>query len=362
MDLAILHDPQAALPPSSTQTLRAMVEIGRGMDIAVELIEKKDFSRLTQFDALFIRETTAVSHHTFRFAKKAAVEGMPVIDDPDSILRCTNKAFLAEILDANQIDTPKTVFVTKRTLPRFEGALTYPVVLKVPDGAFSLNVKKAENWHEFERIAGIMLKQSEIILVQEFIYTPFDWRIGILAGEVIFAAKYFMSAGHWQIIQHAEAGKPLEGLTQAVPVRDVPMAVIDPALRAAKLMGNGLYGVDLKHTPSGVFVIEINDNPNIDMGMEDAAIGDDLYRTLLNHFQTLVDARHQPAARAAQRRHAQPPQADCAQPRSGLLSAPSAVVPSLSFRHGDFPNGYDIAIAAFADLRPPAPGRDRRYR
>lgn len=301
MDLAILHDPNAALPPSNLKTLQAMVEIGRSMDIAVELIEKKDFSRLTQFDALFIRETTAVSHHTFRFAKKAAAEGMPVIDDPDSILRCTNKAFLSEILTANQIETPRTVFVTKRTLARFEGALTYPVVLKVPDGAFSLSVKKAESWREFERIAGAMLRQSEIILVQEFVYTPFDWRIGVLAGEVIFAAKYFMTTGHWQIIQHGEAGKPLEGLTQAVPVGDVPAAVLEPALRAARLMGNGLYGVDLKQTKTGVFVIEINDNPNIDLGLEDAVVGEGLYRTILGHFQTLVDARRRPSVNATVR-------------------------------------------------------------
>src|SRR3546814_4209915 len=56
-----------------------------------DLIEKKDYSELAEYDALFIRETTAIDHHTFRFAKKAGNEGMPVIDDPTSILRCTNK-------------------------------------------------------------------------------------------------------------------------------------------------------------------------------------------------------------------------------------------------------------------------------
>lgn len=280
------------MPPSKLKTLQAMIRIGRSMDIAVELIEKKDFSRLTQFDALLIRETTAIAHHTFRFARKAASERIPVIDDPDSILRCTNKAFLSELLTGNQINAPKTLFLTRRTLANFEGNLTYPVVLKVPDGAFSLSVKKAESWREFQDIAAAMLKQSDIILVQEFIYTPFDWRIGILAGEVIFAAKYFMTSGHWQIIQHGEAGAYIEGRTQAIPVQDVPREVLEPAVCAARLIGNGLYGVDLKQTKTGVLVIEINDNPNIDIGMEDVAAGEGLYRTLLAHFQTLVDARH----------------------------------------------------------------------
>ncbi|WP_413989496.1 RimK family protein [Labrys okinawensis] len=296
MDLAVLYDPKDPMPPSKLKTLQAMARIGQSMDIAVELIEKKDFPRLTQFDALFIRETTAIGHHTFRFARKAANEGMPVIDDPDSILRCTNKAYLSELLAGNGIAAPRTLFLTRRTLPTFETGLTYPVVLKVPDGAFSLSVKKAENWAEFQEIAAAMLKESDLILVQEFVYTTFDWRIGTLAGEVIFAAKYFMSSGHWQIIQHEGAGKYVEGRTQAVAVQDVPREVLDPALAAARLIGNGLYGVDLKQTKTGVLVIEVNDNPNIDIGMEDAAAGEDLYRTLLRHFQTLVDARHRQVA------------------------------------------------------------------
>ncbi|MGJ4854968.1 RimK family protein [Labrys sp. La1] len=298
MDLAILHDPKDPLPPSKLKTLQAMVRIGQDMDIAVELIEKKDYPRLTQFDALFIRETTAIAHHTFRFARKAASEGMPVIDDPGSILRCTNKAFLSELLGGNGIATPRTLFLTRRTLTSFETQLTYPAVLKVPDGAFSLSVKKAENWQQFQEIAAAMFKQSDLILVQDYVYTPFDWRIGILAGEVIFAAKYFMSSGHWQIIQHGEAGAYTEGRTQAVPVGEVPQEVIEPAVRAARLIGNGLYGVDLKQTKSGVVVIEINDNPNIDLGLEDAAAGEGLYRKLLSHFQALVDARHRPPAPA----------------------------------------------------------------
>ena len=171
MDLAILHDPSDPLPPSNLATLARIVEIGEDMDISVELIRKKDFSRLTQFDALFIRETTAVAHHTFKFAKKAQAEGMPVIDDPGSILRCTNKAFLAELLRENGIGTPRTRLVSRRTLARFEDNLDYPVVLKVPDGSFSREVKKASGFRQFQAIAQSMFKDSEIVLVQDLTST-----------------------------------------------------------------------------------------------------------------------------------------------------------------------------------------------
>ena len=42
----------------------------------VELIEKKDYARLGEFDALLIRETTAIDHHTYRYATKAESEGL----------------------------------------------------------------------------------------------------------------------------------------------------------------------------------------------------------------------------------------------------------------------------------------------
>ncbi len=37
------------------------------MGLSTEIITKNDFDRIPEFDALFIRETTAVNHHTYRF-------------------------------------------------------------------------------------------------------------------------------------------------------------------------------------------------------------------------------------------------------------------------------------------------------
>lgn len=306
MDLAVLHDPDDPLPPSSLRTLKKLVDVGQDMGIAVELIEKKDFSRLTQFDALFIRETTAVTHHTFQFARKAVAEGMPVIDDPVSILRCTNKAFLAELLREHAIATPVTRMASRRTLAGMEHTLDYPVVVKVPDGAFSRSVKKAESFEHLQDIAKGMLRESEIILLQEYMYTDFDWRVGVLAGQAVFAAKYFMCNGHWQILQHTANGKYTEGRVQGVPLQDVPTEVLAAAVNSARLVGNGFYGVDIKATASGVYVIEINDNPNLDVGMEDAALGDKLYSTLLSHFLLQVERRFTSTAQRGNASRLQP--------------------------------------------------------
>ena len=48
-----------------------------------------------------------------------------------------------------------------------------------------------------------MFRHSSVLLAQEFIPTEFDWRIGLLDGEPLFACKYYMAKGHWQIYNHA---------------------------------------------------------------------------------------------------------------------------------------------------------------
>ena len=70
----------------------------------------------------------------------------------------------------------------------------------------------------------------------------------------------------------------------------VPKNVLQSAIDVSKLIGDGLYGVDLKEQENGdVFVIEINDNPNIDHGIEDRIYGDDIYRNIINHLISKIE-------------------------------------------------------------------------
>lgn len=287
-DLAILYNPAEQLPPSNHRSLQKFIKIGKKLDVNIDLIEKKDYSKLAEYDALFIRETTRINHHTFRFAKKAENEGMVVIDDPDSIVKCTNKVYLFEILSANKVPVPKTVLLQKKDINRIIKALelkfSYPIVLKIPDSSFSRGVVKADNLDELKEITSRLFEESDLILAQEFLYTSFDWRIGILNRVPIYACQYFMSKKHWQIIQHGPDGRFTGGDFKTFHVEDVPQDVIYIAVKAANLIGNGLYGVDLKQTDKGVLVMEINDNPTIDVGVEDGCLGDKLYRIIIEEF------------------------------------------------------------------------------
>ena len=290
-DIAVLHNPAEKLPPSNPAALQKFIRAGKRVGLDVELIEKKDYAKIAEYDALFIRETTRIDHHTYRFAKKGENEGMVVIDDPDSILKCTNKVYMAELLKINTIPTPKTVILKKGNFEAVEGVIDYPMVLKIPDGSFSRGIFKVQNKEEAIEITDKLFKESDLLLAQEFLYTEFDWRIGILNRKPMYACKYFMSRSHWQVVKHDDSGRIQEGSFKTLLINDAPPEVTRTALAVANLIGNGLYGVDLKQTDKGVYVIEINDNPNIDSGVEDACLGDELYQIIIAEFVRRLEMR-----------------------------------------------------------------------
>jgi glutathione synthase/RimK-type ligase-like ATP-grasp enzyme len=131
-------------------------------------------------------------------------------------------------------------------------------------------------------------KETDLLLAQRFVPTRFDWRVGVLAGQPLFVCQYAMAKKHWQIVRHRADGTPIEGGFKTFPIDTVPPEVLDAGVRAASLIGDGLYGVDLKETPDGVFVIEINDNPNLEHGVEDLVSKTDLWNRLTRWFTTRI--------------------------------------------------------------------------
>lgn len=293
-DLAVLVDPAEVQPPSNARALRRFARAGHDLGLAVEFIQARDFGRLAEFDALFIRETTAMNHHSYRFARRAEKQGLVVIDDPSSILRCTNKVYLAELLAAKHIAAPKTCIFGAAEVAHLAPALGFPMVLKAPEGAFSKGVFKADDPAQLQTLAAMLLKNSELALAQEFLPTEFDWRIGVLNGQPLYACQYLMARKHWQIIKHEENGRFQEGGFRTFALADVPVAVVRIAVRTANLIGKGLYGVDIKPTAGGPKVIEINDNPSIDAGVEDAVLGAELYCSIMREFLRRLEMRGTP--------------------------------------------------------------------
>ncbi len=290
-DLAILYDPQDPTAPSDPHAIERFVTAAEKQDIEAEVIAREDYGRLLEFDALFIRATTAVNHYTYRFARRAVAEGLVVIDDPVSILRCTNKVYLTELLARHDIPTPRTRIVHREDRERAADGIGFPCIVKQPDSSSSLGVFKADDPEALRQLLDRLLASSDLVLVQEFVPTPFDWRIGVLDRQPLYAAKYFMAPRHWQIIKHEpESGRMRWGRWEVLPVEDAPKTGVDLAVRAANLIGDGLYGVDVKQVGDAWLVIEINDNPTIERQVEDLVLKDALYERIMNSFVRRLEA------------------------------------------------------------------------
>ena len=149
---------------------------------------------------------------------------------------------------------------------------------------------KVSTLEEFNTAAKDLLKHSDLIVAQEFLPSSFDWRVGVLNGQPLYVCKYYMARNHWQIVKHEKNGNFEEGDAETLAVEDAPGEVVDLAVKAANLIGNGIYGVDIKQTPNGLFVIEINDNPSIEAGCEDKVLGLELYKTILRELVRRIEA------------------------------------------------------------------------
>jgi glutathione synthase/RimK-type ligase-like ATP-grasp enzyme len=290
-DLAILINEHEKEPPSNARALKAFERAAEDLGFAVEFLDKTDYGHVAEYDALFIRETTAVNHHTYRFARRAKREGLVVVDDPLSILRATNKVFLAELMDRHRIPQPRTLLIHRGNVNHVARELGFPCVLKQPDSQFSAGVIKVETEAELKRQVRDMLERSDIIIAQSFEPTEYDWRIGVLGGQPLYACRYYMAKDHWQVVKRGATGSKQEGAHETLDIMQVPKPVVDIAVQAAKAVGGGLYGVDLKQFGSVVKVVEVNDNPSIDHGVEDLILKDSLYRRIMEFFVQKLDGK-----------------------------------------------------------------------
>jgi len=290
-DLAILVNEAEEHPPSDPLALKRFVQAATKLGMRAEFIGRDDYGSLGEYDALFIRETTQVNHHTYRFAQRAEAEGLVVIDDPESIVRCTNKVYLAETLECNRIPMPRTLVVHRDMVDQVGATLGFPCILKRPDSSFSQGVIKVQSETELAVAATRLFEDSELIVAQEFVPTEFDWRVGVFENEPLHVCKYHMAVRHWQIINWGGQERHRYGRYETLAAEAAPRGLVRTALRAARLFGNGLYGVDLKQVGKQFIVIEVNDNPSLESGVEDQVLKGELYGRIMRGFLRRLEER-----------------------------------------------------------------------
>jgi len=236
---------------------------------------KENISEIPKYNAVFIRATTDPLNTSYVVSKMAWELGLNVVDDPKSIQICGNKIHLYSLFEKFNIPHIPTIFLNKddfnhkRILEIFE-LFGRPVVIKAPYTSFSKYVEKVACETSFRDIAKKFFRKSDVLVVQKFMPTSFDWRVGVLNGEVLYVCKYMMRKGRWK---HGAKlrGKPrfIWGRTVSLRKEHAPLELREIALKSCEIIGQGLYGVDIKEVDGDYIVVEANDNPSIYAGYED---------------------------------------------------------------------------------------------
>ncbi|MFN3384109.1 MAG: RimK family alpha-L-glutamate ligase [Archaeoglobaceae archaeon] len=253
------------------EALRIFQTTAEAMGHRFEVLGKEIVNSIDEFDSIFIRATTDPLFTSYVVSRIAEERGKKVIDDSESIRICSDKVALYHRLEKHEVPMPKTIpfYGDFERLSSIAEELRYPIVVKAPNSRFSLMVEKANDFEELVAISKKFLRRSKAVILQNFIPSSFDWRVGVLGGEVIYTCKYLFPKGGWKI-RDVVNNKIVWGDVRAVSRENAPSKLKKIAIKAAKCVGNGLYGVDVKQVENDFYVIEVNDNPTIMHGMEDA--------------------------------------------------------------------------------------------
>lgn len=273
--IAIVSDASSRDRAVELQAMQTYVAQAPDHGHTAEIIDVDDYARLPEFNAAFLRLDTAVLGLPFAVSRYAWKLGLRIVDDPKSMVTCMNKAHVQGLMERAGVPTPDTVLLTKEGRETLDAAALFeelgtPIIVKAPSGAFSSAVEKAHDAKQLKALVRRFSFQSDVILLQRYTPSTYDWRVGILCGDPIYAARYHIPKGGWRIHDTPEGSdKKQWAKIEPVPLGKVPYAVMETALAATRVVGSSLYGVDLKQMDDGsVVIIEINDNPNIDPGGE----------------------------------------------------------------------------------------------
>lgn len=264
---------------------QAAVRLGHEFDFMF----RGDVSGIRGYDAVFIRATTDPLFTAYVVSRTAFELGLKVIDDPKSIQICGNKIHQYALFEKYGVPHIPTLFINKdefhhRQILEIFREFGKPVVIKAPYTSFSRYVEKVACETSFREVALRFFRKSDVLTVQKFMPTAFDWRVGVLNDEILYVCKYMIPKGRWK---HGAKlrGKPtvIWGRTFSMKRENAPVRLKEVALKACGIIGHGLYGVDVKEVNGEYVVVEVNDNPSIYAGYEDLR-NEDVYGKIISYL------------------------------------------------------------------------------
>ena len=215
-------------------------------------------------DVIIPRIGTTLTNYGISVVRQFEILGSRVINDADSISRSRDKMRALQILASKGIHIPKTVMARNpnqlvRALQLTDGP---PIILKLIEGTQGIGVILSETKQSFESTLDTLWNLGQDILIQQFVSESRgkDIRAFVVGDRVVAAMKREAAAEEFRANIHRG------GTGTAVKLTSVQEEI---ALKAAKVLGLEIAGVDFFDIPGEPIVIELNSSPSL-RGIEKA--------------------------------------------------------------------------------------------
>ncbi|XLS30817.1 30S ribosomal protein S6--L-glutamate ligase [Flavobacteriaceae bacterium M23B6Z8] len=198
--------------------------------------------------------------------------------ESQALVRSRDKLRSLQVLSRAGLGLPKTVFsnYSKNVGPIIEKAGGAPVVIKLLEGTQGLGVVLADNKNSAESILEAFNGLKARVIVQEFVKEAkgADIRAFVVDGVVVGAMKRQGKEGEFRSNLHRGGSANIIELTDDEE---------NAAIKAAKVMGLGVAGVDMLQSERGPLILEVNSSPGLE-GIE-AATGKDIAAQIIKYVE-----------------------------------------------------------------------------
>ncbi|NND53612.1 MAG: 30S ribosomal protein S6--L-glutamate ligase [Gammaproteobacteria bacterium] len=233
---------------------------------------------LTGFDAVVPRIGASVTFYGTAVVRQFEMMGVYSVNESVAISRSRDKLRALQLLARKGIGLPVTGFAnspgdTADLMNLVNGA---PVVIKLLEGTQGVGVVLAETRKAAESVIEAFRGLDAEFLVQEFIKEAggADIRCFIVGGKVVAAMKRQAKEGEFRSNLHRGGSAEIIKLTPEER---------STAVRAAKILGLNVAGVDLLRSNHGPVVMEVNSSPGLE-GIE-VATGKDVAGLIIEFIE-----------------------------------------------------------------------------
>ncbi|GAA0716887.1 30S ribosomal protein S6--L-glutamate ligase [Dokdonella soli] len=249
---------------------------------------------LRGIDAVIPRIGASITFYGTAVVRQFEMMGVYTPNDSDAILRARDKLRTLQLLAREGIDLPTTVFGDNPddTADLLAMLGDPPHVIKLNEGAQGQGVLLAEKKSAARGMIEAFRSLYTNFLVQEFVREAngADLRCFVIGGKVVAAMQRQAPEGDFRANLHRG------GSASAV---ELTTAEAETAVRAARVMGLGIAGVDLLRSRRGPLVLEVNSSPGLE-GIESAS-GVDVAGAVIDYLARM-SARSAKALRPRNRR------------------------------------------------------------